>query len=87
MKQGRRKKEKTLYEPEHFHNRGYGSGEYKASYLLLTDLLVISEWCQGSGGRTVLQDEDATSKIEGDWKRLNTLGHYQVTIASLPVTD
>ncbi|XP_061470157.1 plexin-A3 isoform X1 [Rhineura floridana] len=46
------------------------------------------EWCQGSGGRTILQDEDATSKIEGDWKRLNTLGHYQVadgsTVALVP---
>uniref|UniRef100_A0A670KIJ4 Plexin-A2 n=1 Tax=Podarcis muralis TaxID=64176 RepID=A0A670KIJ4_PODMU len=40
------------------------------------------EWCQGSGGRTILQDEDATSKIEGDWKRLNTLGHYQVADGS-----
>nr|XP_020648579.1 plexin-A3 isoform X1 [Pogona vitticeps]XP_020648580.1 plexin-A3 isoform X1 [Pogona vitticeps]XP_020648581.1 plexin-A3 isoform X1 [Pogona vitticeps]XP_020648582.1 plexin-A3 isoform X1 [Pogona vitticeps]XP_020648584.1 plexin-A3 isoform X1 [Pogona vitticeps] len=40
------------------------------------------EWCQGSGGRTILQDEDATSRIEGDWKRLNTLGHYQVTDGS-----
>lgn len=26
----------------------------------------------------VLQDEDITTKIEGDWKRLNTLVHYQV---------
>ena len=26
----------------------------------------------------VLQDEDITTKIEGDWKRLNTLMHYQV---------
>jgi len=26
----------------------------------------------------VLQDEDITTKIEGDWKRLNTLLHYQV---------
>uniref|UniRef100_A0A8C5SUY5 Plexin A3 n=1 Tax=Laticauda laticaudata TaxID=8630 RepID=A0A8C5SUY5_LATLA len=46
------------------------------------------EWCQGAVGRTILQDEDATSKIEGDWKRLNTLGHYQVadgsTVALVP---
>ena len=26
----------------------------------------------------MLQDEDITTKIEGDWKRLNTLMHYQV---------
>lgn len=28
--------------------------------------------------RVVLQDEDITTKIENDWKRLNTLLHYQV---------
>ena len=27
----------------------------------------------------VLQDEDITTKIESDWKRLNTLMHYQVS--------
>lgn len=30
--------------------------------------------------RVVLQDEDITTKIENDWKRLNTLLHYQVYI-------
>jgi hypothetical protein len=30
----------------------------------------------------VLQDEDITTKIEGDWKRLNTLMHYQVRVGS-----
>ncbi|XP_067403019.1 plexin-A3 [Emydura macquarii macquarii] len=40
------------------------------------------EWCQGRSGRTLLQDEDATSHIEGDWKQINTLGHYQVTDGS-----
>lgn len=30
----------------------------------------------------ILQDEDITTKIEGDWKRLNMLFHYQVTITS-----
>lgn len=30
--------------------------------------------------RVVLQDEDITTKIENDWKRLNTLMHYQVNI-------
>lgn len=37
--------------------------------------------------RVVLQDEDITTKIENDWKRLNTLLHYQVksgAAASLP---
>ncbi|XP_077386645.1 plexin-A2-like [Festucalex cinctus] len=37
------------------------------------------EWRQGRTARVVLQDEDITTKIEGDWKRLNTLLHYQVT--------
>ncbi|NXJ67190.1 PLXA2 protein, partial [Rostratula benghalensis] len=36
------------------------------------------EWRQGRIARVVLQDEDITTKIEGDWKRLNTLMHYQV---------
>uniref|UniRef100_A0A4W3GFK7 Plexin cytoplasmic RhoGTPase-binding domain-containing protein n=1 Tax=Callorhinchus milii TaxID=7868 RepID=A0A4W3GFK7_CALMI len=36
------------------------------------------EWRRGRGGRVVLQDEDVTTKIESDWKRLNTLSHYQV---------
>ncbi|XP_077934314.1 plexin-A2 isoform X2 [Halichoerus grypus] len=35
------------------------------------------EWRQGRIARVVLQDEDITTKIEGDWKRLNTLMHYQ----------
>lgn len=38
----------------------------------------FSEWRQGRMARVVLQDEDITTKIENDWKRLNTLMHYQV---------
>lgn len=30
--------------------------------------------------RIILQDEDVTTKIDNDWKRLNTLAHYQVTV-------
>ncbi|XP_077466686.1 plexin-A2 [Stigmatopora argus] len=37
------------------------------------------EWRQGRMARVVLQDEDITTKIESDWKRLNTLLHYQVS--------
>ncbi|KAL6464230.1 hypothetical protein MHYP_G00265470 [Metynnis hypsauchen] len=37
------------------------------------------EWRQGRTARVVLQDEDITTKIENDWKRLNTLMHYQVS--------
>ncbi|XP_067884475.1 plexin-A3-like, partial [Heterodontus francisci] len=40
------------------------------------------EWRQGRGARLILQDEDVTTKIEYDWKRLNTLSHYQVTDGS-----
>lgn len=41
------------------------------------------EWRQGRIARVVLQDEDITTKIEGDWKRLNTLMHYQVRVGPL----
>ncbi|XP_078219830.1 plexin-A3 isoform X3 [Callithrix jacchus] len=41
------------------------------------------EWRQGRMTRIVLQDEDVTTKIECDWKRLNSLAHYQVTDGSL----
>lgn len=40
----------------------------------------IAEWRQGRGQRMILQDEDVTTKIEGDWKRLNMLAHYQVRL-------
>ncbi|KAI9515525.1 Plexin-A2 [Dissostichus eleginoides] len=36
------------------------------------------EWRQGRMARVVLQDEDITTKIENDWKRLNALMHYQM---------
>uniref|UniRef100_A0A8C9U069 Plexin A2 n=1 Tax=Scleropages formosus TaxID=113540 RepID=A0A8C9U069_SCLFO len=41
------------------------------------------EWRQGRVARVVLQDEDITTKIENDWKRLNTLLHYQVSDRSV----
>ncbi|NXP92011.1 PLXA4 protein, partial [Passerina amoena] len=41
------------------------------------------EWRQVSGARMILQDEDITTKIENDWKRLNTLAHYQVPDGSV----
>uniref|UniRef100_A0A4W5KKD7 Plexin A3 n=1 Tax=Hucho hucho TaxID=62062 RepID=A0A4W5KKD7_9TELE len=41
------------------------------------------EWRQGRLTRIILQDEDVTTKIESDWKRLNTLAHYQVADGSL----
>uniref|UniRef100_UPI00358E64EF plexin-A1-like n=1 Tax=Myxine glutinosa TaxID=7769 RepID=UPI00358E64EF len=46
------------------------------------------EWRQGRLARIFVQDEDITTKIENDWKRLNTLVHYQVsdgsTVALVP---
>ncbi|XP_029361379.1 plexin-A1-like [Echeneis naucrates] len=41
------------------------------------------EWRQGRMARVILQDEDVTTKIDNDWKRLNTLAHYQVTDGSV----
>ncbi|XP_028923456.1 plexin-A3 [Ornithorhynchus anatinus] len=41
------------------------------------------EWRQGRLARITLQDEDVTTKIECDWKRLNSLAHYQVTDGSI----
>lgn len=35
------------------------------------------EWREGGSVR-ILQDEDSSTRIENDWKRLNTLAHYQV---------
>lgn len=40
--------------------------------------LLSEEWRQGRMARIILQDEDVTTKIDNDWKRLNTLAHYQV---------
>ncbi|CAG9816899.1 unnamed protein product [Phaedon cochleariae] len=36
------------------------------------------EWRTGTSGRLILYDEDSTTKVEGDWKRRNTLQHYRV---------
>ncbi|KAJ8257312.1 hypothetical protein GJAV_G00184240 [Gymnothorax javanicus] len=41
------------------------------------------EWRQDRIVRIILQDEDVTTKIDNDWKRLNTLAHYQVTDGSV----
>ncbi len=48
-------------------------------YLLCVCVFVI-EWRQGRMARIILQDEDVTTKIDNDWKRLNTLAHYQVPL-------
>ncbi|XP_059800740.1 plexin-B1 isoform X3 [Hypanus sabinus] len=37
------------------------------------------EWRSGLAGHLILSDEDLTSVVQGNWKRLNTLQHYKVT--------
>uniref|UniRef100_A0A672MPR7 Plexin A1 n=1 Tax=Sinocyclocheilus grahami TaxID=75366 RepID=A0A672MPR7_SINGR len=46
--------------------------------------ICIQLWRQGRLARIILQDEDVTTKIDNDWKRLNTLAHYQVQLLSTP---
>ncbi|UYV82243.1 PlexA [Cordylochernes scorpioides] len=41
------------------------------------------EWRTGATGRLTLADYDATSKVEGEWRRLNTLAHYKVPEGAL----
>ena len=53
-----------------------------AVYLLLTVLFETppAEWvCTEKSRQLILHDEDNSSKMEGDCKRLNTLNHYQVS--------
>lgn len=47
-----------------------------------SNTLLPIEWRQGRMARIILQDEDVTTKIDNDWKRLNTLAHYQVILPS-----
>ncbi|TRZ03564.1 hypothetical protein DNTS_013482, partial [Danionella cerebrum] len=35
------------------------------------------EWRSGVAGHLILSDEDLTSVVQGNWKRLNTLQHYK----------
>lgn len=38
-----------------------------------------AEWANGNkGSRLILQDDDSTTRVEGEYKRLNTLSHYKV---------
>lgn len=36
------------------------------------------EWRTGNTGRLILYDYDTTTKVEGEWKKVNTLNHYRV---------
>ncbi|KAK3556960.1 hypothetical protein QTP70_022299, partial [Hemibagrus guttatus] len=52
-----------------------------------TDSLDL-EWRSGVAGHLILSDEDLTSVVQGNWKRLNTIQHYKVpdgaTVALVP---
>lgn len=53
--------------------------------LSVTDSIygVFAEWRSGVAGHLILSDEDLTSVVQGNWKRLNTLQHYKVHRLSL----
>ncbi|XP_049589033.1 plexin-B1 [Syngnathus scovelli] len=57
------------------------------SYRPHTDSLDL-EWRSGVAGHLILSDEDLTSVVQSNWKRLNTLQHYKVpdgaTVALVP---
>ena len=38
----------------------------------------ITGFASANGALLVLQDEDTTNDISGEWKKLNTLEHYKV---------
>lgn len=44
-------------------------------------LICAAEWDQSSGRVLPLRDDDSQSLIEGEWRKINTLRHYQVRIA------
>ena len=44
---------------------------------------MLPEWRNGKRGRVILQDEDMTTKVEGEYKRYNTLAHYKVSDGAL----
>lgn len=47
---------------------------------------MFAEWRSGVAGHLILSDEDLTSVVQGNWKRLNTLQHYKVHTVSLHST-
>ncbi|KAH7645133.1 plexin-a-like protein [Dermatophagoides farinae] len=36
------------------------------------------EWRTGNSGKIILLNDDTTSRVSGEWRRLNTLAHYKV---------
>ena len=45
-----------------------------------------AEWRPGSTGQ-ILSDLDLTSQMEGRWKRINTLAHYNVSTGKIHRLD
>uniref|UniRef100_A0A672YM46 Plexin-B1 n=1 Tax=Sphaeramia orbicularis TaxID=375764 RepID=A0A672YM46_9TELE len=45
------------------------------------------EWRSGVAGHLILSDEDLTSVVQGNWKRLNTLQHYKVSQSVVLVSE
>ncbi|XP_065214454.1 plexin-A4-like isoform X2 [Planococcus citri] len=43
---------------------------------------ICIEWLTGSSEGIILTDTDHTSKLEGEWRQINTLGHYGVVDGS-----
>lgn len=39
---------------------------------------VFVEWVESPSKHRILKDEDSTSVKEGDWKKINTLLHYEI---------
>lgn len=67
-----------LQHRETIRNEQWTLDNMSTSHCSLLIVFSPTEWRQGRTARVVLQDEDITTKIESDWKRLNTLMHYQV---------
>uniref|UniRef100_A0A665W971 Plexin b1b n=1 Tax=Echeneis naucrates TaxID=173247 RepID=A0A665W971_ECHNA len=61
---------------------------YSFTHIHSASYLSRSEWRSGVAGHLILSDEDLTSVVQGNWKRLNTLQHYKVpdgaTVALVP---
>ncbi|XP_052778505.1 plexin-B1-like [Mya arenaria] len=51
---------------------------YPASQLPVDTTELLLEWHAGFSGRMILRDKDNTSKLDGEWIRVNTMAHYAV---------
>ncbi|UYV63082.1 plexB [Cordylochernes scorpioides] len=61
------------------HDVDLGTLAYLTSSLVAQLHIVASlQWRHGRGGHLILDDDDLTSKVSGNWQRLNTLAHYGI---------